>query len=660
MKREHVNGFSSGCSRSIGLSPAAPRTRSANEQTDEPPAGESTAGPDFNFLELANILLCRRKSIATVVACAVGAALVVGLLIAPKYTATARIVVEPQQAVGSGVDAGLPANQLVTEIDTHVTRLASRDQLRRVLDSLSGGAESSARPDAVPNGKIEPAMASDTALSLGELGRRLKIWVGALAGRSPDRELDEIERGLRVLQERSSRIISVSFTARSAEQATAFANRAVQLYVDGLAEQKRAQASQELTALNERAAQLQSELDKATEAMGGLFSPQPPGAARSDDGKEREARLNALQRQTTSAGQAYGEVLERENVIRSQQEVTVPEVRVLSLASPPKRPSSVNPLLFVFPALIASLVGASLLAIILEGIGRPLRSERDVRDALGLRCIGLVPQLPRSYADRPFDYLQNEPFTPYAESIRSALAALDLAQSSRKPTTILISSSVQGEGKTTVATSLSVHAASLGRRVLLIDFDSRRPSIMRILRGPLQTPAPDLQDRPLDEFIQHLADLHLDYLAMPQGRVDPLAPFLSQHVQHFLRGLGSCYDCVFIDGPPLLGITETRLLAALVDSVIFVVKWGGTRREVVQSAGSLLRKALHSNEDDLVRASALVTQVDPSRRTDYRYGDVAEIYAKYGTHYVARVASRDAIKDHSHAGTNNGRDTGAV
>jgi Mrp family chromosome partitioning ATPase len=231
-----------------------------------------------------------------------------------------------------------------------------------------------------------------------------------------------------------------------------------------------------------------------------------------------------------------------------------------------------------------------------------------------------------------------------------------LTQPCRKPTTILISSSVQGEGKTTVATSLSVYAASLGRRVLLIDFDSRCPSLMRILRAPPQPPNSGPQDRPLDELIQHLADLHLDYLAMPQGTIDPLAPFLSQNLQHFLRGLGSTYDCVFIDAPPLLGITETKLLATLVDSVIFVVKWGSTRREVVQTAGTLLRNALYANEG--VRTSALVTQVDPRGQASYRYGDVAEAYATYNTYYVARVASPGATQARSHAG-GNGHDTSA-
>ena len=345
MKRARANGFSLGGGKSMSSLAVPARTRRADEQTNE-----QTAGPDFDFLQLANILLCRRRLIVTIAAAGVAAAAFLGLLIAPKYTATARLVVEPSQLSGSGAEVPLQTNQLATEIDTHVTRLASRDYLRRALGGLPGIRGIGAAPDTAANETIRPA----ASLGLWELGRRLTIWIGALASRGPDRELDELERGMKVIQERTSRIISVSFTGKTPEQAAAVANRVVQFYGNSLAEQRRAQASRELTALGDRAEQLKSELDRATEAIGVLLSPQSSGVARADDGKEREARLSALQREAGSVGQAYGEVLAREEAVRSQQEVIVPEVSILALASPPKRPSSVNPLLFTLPAPIAS------------------------------------------------------------------------------------------------------------------------------------------------------------------------------------------------------------------------------------------------------------------------------------------------------------------
>ena len=69
---------------------------------------------------------------------------------------------------------------------------------------------------------------------------------------------------------------------------------------------------------------------------------------------------------------------------------------------------------------------------------------------------------------------------------------------------------------------------------------------------------------------------------MPNCPVDPVTLFTRERMPRLLRELRKRYDCVVVDGPPLLGITEARLLASLADKVLFVVKWGDTRRELAQ------------------------------------------------------------------------------
>jgi len=607
-------------------------------------------GPDI--MQLARILHRRRRLIATITALGAVLAGTAGLLIAPKYTASAQIVVEPQQAGSTGgrAEASRPIDQ--SAIDTHVTMLTSRDHLRRVIEGLSvspdlgmtsnqvptemngtGLADGSPLQPAATNGVAQSTRTTiDTGLSLAELSRRVKIWLSALGRKSTvSRELDELDRGLKVMQERTSRVISVTFTAKSPTRAAAVVNRIVQLYVNGQSQQKRLQASQDLAVLDERAARLKSRLDTASAINQTSLLSQPFAA---DAGEaEKDGRLRTLERETAAGAQTYAALLHHEKEIRDQLENATPEVRVLSLASPPDRPSSPNPLLFIFPAFIVSLIGASLLAVVLERLDQGLRNEHDVTDALGLPCIGLVPRLPRYYADQPSHYLLSKPFAPYTEAIRSVVAALHLAEPEHKPTTILVSSSVPGEGKSTTAVSLSVCAAQLGKRVLLVDFDSRHSAPLRILYGSSKTPDPDLKDRTPERLVKHIANLNLDYLPMPSGSVDPLASFVGEHLCHFLRQLAHSYDCVFIDSPPLLGVAETRLLASLVDCVVFVIKWGCTRREVVQNAGRILRHVLRPDGGVRTRVSALVTQVDLKRHATYRYGDVGEVLAKYKKYY---------------------------
>jgi uncharacterized protein involved in exopolysaccharide biosynthesis/Mrp family chromosome partitioning ATPase len=642
MRAARSNEFSSFCAARIDRPKLTPNVVRAHS------LGEQTMDRDLHFVRLASIL--RRRSRLILTAAAVGAMLAaaVGLLIPPKYTATAQIVVEPRQVdFVDGLAAAIRATD-DSAIDTQVTMLSSRDHLRRVIEDLSPGREFRAAPKAEtepdpmasrpagdmpsqPTGGEGPAALSASpagSSNVGELVRRLKVWFGGpfTARNAPARELDELERQLKVMQERRSRVISVSFTATSPERAAAIVNRIVELHVGRQTEERRAQASQELNRIEERVAEIEAESERTGEAMQTILEQRLAAGLGAGKGA---SRLRELEREVAGNGQTYTGLLRRQMEIRDQQANIAPDARILSLAIPPDRPSSPNPILFVFPALIVFSICGSLLAVVRERLDRGLRCERDVADALGIPCIGLVPQLPRSALARPCHCLLNKPFTAYTEAIRSAVATLLLADTQHAPMTVLISSSVPGEGKTTLAASIAVYAAHLGRRVLLVDFDSRHPSDLRQLHGKTDRFVGDFRDRSPAELIHHLRDLNLDYLPMPRSSVDPLALFAGEHVQILMRHLRESYDCVFIDGPPLLGITEARLLAPLADKCLFVVKWDSTKREVAQKALSLLGHPLRTEKGCALEISAVVTQVNLKKHAAYHYGDVAETPAKY-------------------------------
>jgi hypothetical protein len=79
-----------------------------------------------------------------------------------------------------------------------------------------------------------------------------------------------------------------------------------------------------------------------------------------------------------------------------------------------------------------------------------------------------------------------------------------------------------------------------------------------------------------------------------------------------------------IDGAPLLSATEARLLASMVDKVLFAVKWGSTPREVAQNALELLRRSGSGERDLQDTLAAVITQVDLKKHARYRYGDFSE------------------------------------
>jgi polysaccharide biosynthesis transport protein len=614
------------------------------------PASKPRLTGELHFNQVVAIL--RRSSSLILTIAAIGAvlAIVVGLLMPPKYTAVAQLVIDARAEAAAERAPGVSV--MDENIDTHVTLLSSRDHLQRVIESLlkdPGFGPSASKPVApqstqsasggAPQSAVSgppTALTETQTTSLGELTRRLNIWLGALRrrGSSAEPSLEEFERNTRVMQERRSRVISVGFTSTSPERAAAVANRIVQLYVDGLIEQNQASASREMARLDERIAMAKNDAEKAAAAVQ-MAIQQRHGSEQNAGTEERDAdgQLRELLHHAGSSAQLYDSLVRRRKEMRDRQETVTPGVGIHVLAGVPNRPSSHNPILFIFPAFILFAIGGSWLAVVLEQLDRGLRSEQETRDALGIPCIGLVPLLQRTHAAHPYQYLLTEPFSAYAEAIRLAAATLGLAAGSpRNCKVVLISSSVPGEGKTTLAVSLAAYLGILGRRVLLLDRNFGQGSPISDFhdaakRGILEL---SLQNRPTELLIQHITEGRFDYLPMAGCGLDPLVLFAREQMPRLVRQMRESYDCVIIDGPAVLGSVEARLLPSMVDKLLLVVKWGSTRREVAQNALSLLRDCGCLDKDHGDRVIAIVTQVDLKRHARYRYGDAGEFLAKHG------------------------------
>ena len=199
-----------------------------------------------------------------------------------------------------------------------------------------------------------------------------------------------------------------------------------------------------------------------------------------------------------------------------------------------------------------------------------------------------MPNLKSSKRLRPHRFLRDNPFAPYTEAIRSvSVAALGLPGFTKASKIIVVTSSIPGEGKTTLAVSMATYACMLKQRVLLIDFDFRNPGVLKALEGSSDLGIIDtINGLPLEQAIKTVPELGLDYLPSPTSPVDPLAIIAAAGLPELLKQARARYDCIIIDTAALLGTTEARLLSAMADEVLFAVRWGSTRREVVKTLSS--------------------------------------------------------------------------
>ncbi len=187
-------------------------------------------------------------------------------------------------------------------------------------------------------------------------------------------------------------------------------------------------------------------------------------------------------------------------------------------------------------------------------------------------------------------FVKKDPKSPVSEAFRTLRTSISFASSDMR--VILVTSSILGEGKSTVAANLAMVMAQAGNRVLLIDADFRRPTLhyrfgLNNEKGLVNIL---VKGKALEETVQPgFEGLHL----LTSGPIppNPSELFASDAASEFLSGTKEKYDVVIIDTPPVIAFTDAVILAAKADGVVMVVKANHTKVDLIKDAMDRLKKA---------------------------------------------------------------------
>jgi len=336
--------------------------------------------------------------------------------------------------------------------------------------------------------------------------------------------------------------------------------------------------------------------------------------------------LQQLERESEANRLLYEYFLTRTKETAVQQGIQQPDARTLSPAPIPRSPSSPRKTLVLAMAMILGGLAGCILAIVRELRQNKVRTAEDLESLTGATVLGQIPVAKIRRRKGLIDYIEKKPNSAFAETVRNLRTSVLLSNVDAPPRILMLTSSVPGEGKTTLSLSLAKNLSGLGKKTLLIEADIRRRTFDQYFDTRNKPKLVDavLSDEPIQDFAIEEPQLGVHLLFGGRSGINAADFFASDKFEAFMRRAREEFDYVVIDTPPVLAVPDARIIGQHADAILYAVHWDRTPRLQVQAG-------LRAFRDVQLRVSGTVlTQIDPKGMKRYGYGSS---YASYANKY---------------------------
>lgn len=299
----------------------------------------------------------------------------------------------------------------------------------------------------------------------------------------------------------------------------------------------------------------------------------------------RSIQYNILQRETDTNRSLYDALLQRYKDVGVAAGIGSSPVSIVDHAEVPGGPFRPNLLQNLFFGFLVGLAAGIAAAVGLDTLYDTIKTRGDVRVKLRLACLGAIPKVNSSQFSDSFKDSRSEVSEAYA----TILASLRFSTDEGLPRTLMVTSTIPGEGKSSTSLAIAQNLARLGSRVLLIDGDLRRPvfrtsnetvGLTHLLTGKAHNSA------------EHISATQFENLyLLPAGPIPPNPADLlsSGRASALLRELETRYDAIVVDSPPVMGLADALLLASITHNVLFIIESGKTRTKAALETLGLIR-----------------------------------------------------------------------
>ncbi|KPJ54334.1 hypothetical protein AMJ39_00920 [candidate division TA06 bacterium DG_24] len=352
---------------------------------------------------------------------------------------------------------------------------------------------------------------------------------------------------------------------------------------------------------------------------------------------EKEMELARLTRDFQVTDHIYRMLREKYEEARITEAGEIGNVRIIDEAARPTAPIRPRTRLnLILAALMGGVLGLGA-AFVLEHLDVSVKSMAEVDRYLKLPILGSIPEIERQRRDGNEDrgsltvggmderfIVHQGSKSPVSEAYRSLRTSLQFVNLDAPPRSLLVTSALPREGKSTIATNLGVAIAISGRKVILVESDLRRP-VLHETFGVEKIPG--ITDVLLGEVDVSTAARPTgveNLYVLTSGSIPPNPSELlgSEKMRQLLEKLKQEFDAVILDSPPVLAVTDAVVLGSEVDSVILVVELGRTPRDAALRARQILQGARGN-------VCGVVVNMVPSDGFGYSYYHYYHYYRYY-------------------------------
>lgn len=301
--------------------------------------------------------------------------------------------------------------------------------------------------------------------------------------------------------------------------------------------------------------------------------------------------LRELERSAAVNKSLFEDFLQRSRVTQAQSTFEARDSRIITPALPPGAPSAPKKTQAMAIAILLGLAVGVGGAYVLELLNVGFTTPRQIEDMLHLPLLASISSM--RDGDRTVDgklvnmpmLVTLRPMSRFSESVRSLRSGVQMADVDNPPKVLQITSTVPGEGKSTLALTIAASAAQSGAKVLFMDCDLRHPSSSKFFGLEKEKGLVDLLigEAAVEDVVRFEPSVNF-WMTPAGGKTQNPSDLLgSERLKHFVDDLRENFDLIIIDTPPMGPVVDPIVVAQhLADQVVYVVRWASTARDMVQ------------------------------------------------------------------------------